>query len=137
MKLNATGSGWLLLFGFGLTALGLATEPAQNGEPPIVINPDDGLGFSTTTPGYGTADSNDAMIAVTGIDVTGASILYLVDTKSRQLAVYQANAGSSSTMGLKFVAGRNIDLDLKVWGYNDKSDLSYREMQDQFEKKNR
>ena len=77
------------------------------------------------------------MIAVTGIDVTGSSILYVIDTQNRQLAVYQANSGSASTMGLKFVAGRNIDLDLKVWGYNDKSEHSYRDMVDQFERKNR
>ena len=75
--------------------------------------------------------------AVTGIDVTGSSILYVIDTQHRQLAVYQANSGSASTMGLRFVAGRNIDLDLQVWGYNDKSEHSYRQMVEQFEKKNK
>ena len=139
MSANATASGWLLLFGFGLTALGLFTEPAeprQEGQEPPVVDPGGGLSMSTTS-GYGTADSNDQMIAVTGIDVTGSSILYVIDTQHRQLAVYQANSGSASTMGLRFVAGRNIDLDLQVWGYNDKSEHSYRQMVDQFEKKNR
>jgi hypothetical protein len=130
-----------LLSGFALAALGLATQPAQPGqsgpnEPPPVANPGDGTGF-TFAPGYGTADSNDAMIAVTGIDVTGASILYVIDTQHRQLAVYQANGGSSSMMGLTFVAGRNIDLDLQVWGYNDKSEHSFREMQEEFKKEGR
>lgn len=136
MSANATASGWLLLFGFGLTALGLFTEPAEprQDDPPVV---DPGGGLTVSAGAYGTADSNDQMIAVTGIDVTGSSILYVIDTQHRQLAVYQANSGSASTMGLRFVAGRNIDLDLQVWGYNDKSEHSYRQMVEQFEKKNR
>ncbi|MEM7308707.1 MAG: hypothetical protein AAF682_18640 [Planctomycetota bacterium] len=129
MKANATGSGWLLLIGFAVSALGLAQE--GEGDPPVVT--DGGTPF-LTTPGYGTADSNGSMIAVTGLDITGSSILYLVDTENRQLAVYQANGGSSSTMGLKFVAGRNIDLDLQVRGYNDQSEYSYSELLEQFEK---
>jgi hypothetical protein len=136
MRANASASGWLLVFGFGLTALGLFTEPAeprQDGDPPVV-DPG-GPALSTSTSSFGTADSNDQMIAVTGIDVTGSSILYVIDTQHRQLAVYQANSGSASTMGLRFVAGRNIDLDLQVWGYNDKSEHSYRQMVEQFEKK--
>ena len=135
MRSRATASGLLLLAGFALAAAGLATEPSQDDpqDPPPVADPGDGMGF-TTASGYGTSDSNEAMIAVTGIDVTGASILYVIDTERRQLAVYQANGGSASTMGLKFVAGRNIDLDLQVYGYNDKSDLSYRELQQEFEK---
>lgn len=141
MRTNATGSGLLLLSGFALAAIGLATQPAQptqNGsqDPPPVADPDDAAGF-TFAPGYGTADSNDAMIAVTGIDVTGASILYVIDTQHRQLAVYQANGGSASTMGITYVAGRNIDLDLQVLGYNDKSEHSYREMQKAFGKEGR
>ncbi len=143
MSANAPTSGWLLLLGFGLTAFGLVSGPAapnaQDGsgdqDPPVV---DPGSGFSISTGGaYGTADSNDRMIAVTGIDVTGSSILYVIDTEHRQLAVYQASGGSASTMGLRFVAGRNIDLDLQVWGYNDKSEHTYRQMVDEFEKKNR
>ena len=132
MRANATGSGWLLLAGFALTALGLAQQDGTPDVPPVVDQAGPGL---MTTPGYGTADSNDHMIAVTGLDVTGSSILYLVDTKNRQLAVYQASGGSSSTMGLEFIAGRNIDLDLQVWGYNDKSDLSYRDMLKKFDDK--
>jgi hypothetical protein len=40
-------------------------------------------------------------------------------------------------MGLRFVAGRNIDLDLQVSGYNDKSEYTYREMVEQFETKSK
>ncbi len=141
MRANVTAwSGWMLLAGFGLTTLGLATQP-QNGSnqanddpggPPVVTQ-----GGSTTVmpvSGFGTSDSNGSMIAVTGIDVTGSSILYLVDTEHKQLAVYQANGGSANSMGLKFVAGRRIDLDLQVYGYNDDSEHSYREMVEEFER---
>ncbi len=99
---------------------------------------DDGPIFRPTAattpsfPAYGTADSNGQMIAVTGVDVTGSSILYLVDTKNRQLAVYQANGGSSSTQGLRLVGARRIDLDLELQGYADKSEYGYRELQKQF-----
>ena len=117
-------SGWILVAGFVLVALGLVTESqvstGQTKAPPPIA------------PGYGTADSNGSMIAVTGIDITGGSILYLVDTESRQLAVYTATGGTSSTMGVKFVGARNIDLDLQVDGYNDKSDYSYKELVKQF-----
>ena len=87
---------------------------------------------TTSFPAFGTADSNGQMIAVTGVDVTGSSILYLVDTKARQLAVYQANGGSSSTQGLRLVGARRIDLDLELQGYSDKSEYSYRDLQKQF-----
>ena len=49
------------------------------------------------------------MIAVTGVDVTGSSILYLIDTESRHLAVYQAQGGASGTQQIKLVGARNID----------------------------
>ena len=127
-KRIANGSGWFLLVGFALCALGLANQPQDvDGPPPV-----GGTTVLATSPGWGTTDSNDRMIAVTGIDVTGSSVLFIIDTIERQLAVYQANGGSESTMGVKFVAGRNIDLDLQVYGYNDKSRYSYRDMLEQF-----
>jgi hypothetical protein len=83
-------------------------------------------------PAFGTADSNGTMIAVTGIDMTGSSILYLVDTKGRHLAVYQANGGSDATQGIKLVGARRIDLDLELEGYNDKSEYPVQELQKKF-----
>lgn len=83
-------------------------------------------------PAFGTADSNGSMIAVTGIDVTGSSILYLIDTKDRHIAVYQANGGTESTQGLKLVGARRIDLDLELEGYFDKSEYSFQELQKKF-----
>jgi hypothetical protein len=128
-------SGWLLAAGVSLAALGLARTPqnggqgGQGGTPPTQ---------GTTqalplTPTGATADSNNRMIAVTGIDVTGTSILYLVDTVNYRLAVYQASGGSASTQGLKLVGARRIDLDLQLDGLNDKSDYSYKKLRQMFE----
>jgi hypothetical protein len=123
MNTPAHSSGWLLLAGLALAAVGIAAEPQTTG-----------TGTIPPTQGFGTADSNDAMIAVTGMDVTGASILYVIDTERRQLAVYQANGGTSSTMGVRLVGARNIDLDLQLDGYKDKSDYTYKELAREFEK---
>jgi hypothetical protein len=114
--------GWILAAGVLLALLGLA---AQTQDEPKTIPP--------AVPGYGSADSNDQMIAVSGIDVTGGSLLYIVDTQNRHLSVYQATGGTTSTMQLKWIGGRNIDLDLQVDGFNDKSEFSYKELARQFE----
>jgi len=86
----------------------------------------------------GTADSNGSMIAVTGMDVTGQSILYLVDTETKQICVYQASGGSSSTQGIRFVGARRIELDLMLDGFNDKTESSgqpmgFKDLQRMFE----
>jgi hypothetical protein len=128
--------GWLLAAGLALAALGLARAPqgggsgggqggGQGGGPPTQVLP--------MSAGAATADSNNRMIAVTGIDVTGASILYLVDTVNYRLAVYQASGGSASTQGVKLVGARRIDLDLLLDGLNDKSDYSYKKLRQMFE----
>ena len=73
------------------------------------------------------------MIAVTGIDVTGSSVLYVIDTIDRRLSVYQADGGGRSTSGIKWVGARNIDLDFAVDGWNDKSEVKYKELRKQLE----
>lgn len=84
-----------------------------------------------------TGDSNNRMIAVTGNDITGQSVLYLVDTVGRQLAVYQASGGAPGTQSLKLVGARNIDLDLQLDGFNDKTTadgkpLTYKDLEGRF-----
>jgi len=85
-----------------------------------------------TLPAIANSDSNSTMIAVTGIDLTGSSILYLVDTERRQLAVYQASGGTDSMQGIKLVGARKIDLDLQLEGFNDKSQYTYEELEKKF-----
>jgi uncharacterized Zn-binding protein involved in type VI secretion len=123
-----TAPAWILGSGLALVALGLAarsqgptTPPTQTPQP-----------LRTSAVGYGTADSNGRMIAVTGVDVTGGSILYLIDTESRHMSVYSAQGGTASTSNIKWLGGRNIDLDLQVDGFNDKSEISYKELAKRF-----
>ncbi len=119
--------GWILVSGLALFSLGLT---ARSQDQPPTANQTQSIPY---TQGYGTADSNRSMIAVTGIDVTGGSILYLVDTESRHLSVYAAQGGTASTMNIKWVGARNIDLDLQVNGFNDKSTYSFDELDEAFE----
>lgn len=53
------------------------------------------------------------MIAVTGLIGSGVSVLYVIDTEKKQLAVYNAAGGKE----IRFVAARRIkyDLELKTW----------------------
>jgi len=115
---------WVLLAGFALVWVGLAPQ-SQNNQDGVP----DPRAFRSA---YGTSDSNGRMIAVTGVDVTGGSILYLIDTESRHLSVYQAQGGTGSTASVKWVGGRNVDLDLQVDGFNDKSELSFKELAKRF-----
>jgi len=114
-------SGLLLAAALLLTAVGLAY--AQ--DPPQTTQ-------VLAAPSGGNADSNGSMIAVTGVDLTGSSILYVIDTESRQLAVYQAQGGGSSMQSVKLVGARRIDLDLQLYGFNDRSEYKYEELEKRF-----
>jgi len=121
--------------GLALAALGLVAPPVPSAASALAQGGPPQPGQSQPMPfaqGYGTADSNGHMIAVTGVDITGASLLYLVDTRSRHLSVYQAIGGADSTNNLRWIGARNIDLDLQVDGWNDKSKLSYKDLAAQF-----
>jgi hypothetical protein len=123
---------WIFAAGLILVALGLVAQ-SQTGNPPQtpppVVTPQTFAGISG---GFGTADSNGSMIAVTGVDVTGGSLLYLIDTQSRHISIYSAQSGSSSMAEIKWVGARNIDLDLQVDGFNDKSEINYKELARRF-----
>jgi hypothetical protein len=115
----------VLFAGALLAALGYAL--GQDGSVP------GGQTSAAPSPGGATADSNGSMIAVTGTDMTGAMVLYVIDTESKHLAVYQASAGAKSSQGIKLVAARRIGLDLELDGYNDKSEYKYKDLRAQFE----
>lgn len=119
---------WLLVAGLCLAAAGLALEPQNPPTTPPAAQVPAPVG------GFGTADSNGTMIAVTGMDFTGASLLYLVDTQSKHLSVYQATGGSESTSRLRWIGARNIELDLAVDGYNDKSEFSFKSLEEKFKR---
>lgn len=60
-------------------------------------------------------------MAVTGTYGSGASVLYVIDTKTRHLAVYRATNGSH----LEFIAARDINYDLRLDEWNDRTESGY------------
>ena len=82
----------------------------------------------------GRTASNGDFLAVTGSYGVGTSVLYLIDSKTRQLAVYEARGGSPDMRRIVFVGARKIDLDLQLEGYNDRSEYEYVRLRKLFEK---
>ena len=125
----------MLVVGSLLMAAGYALEPAQDGGTGGdggINPPGQGTQQTLSSPVLGNSDSNNRMIAVTGVDITGSSILYLIDTVNPHMAVYQANGGSAGTQSIKLVAARRIDLDLQLNGLNDRSEFTYSELEERF-----
>lgn len=85
--------------------------------------------------GNGQASMGGDFLAVTGSYGVGTSVLYLVDTKNRQLAVYEARGGSTEGRRVILVGARRIDLDLQLEKYNDRSEYDYRELRRMFEER--
>lgn len=131
ITMRVPSSGWLLVSALGLCALGMARSATSQTPPPAPQPPKTQVVPVATA---ATADSNNRMIAVTGTDITGASILYLVDTVNNRLAVYQAQGGADGSRGLNFIGARRIDLDLQLDGWNDKSEWTYKKLKDEFSK---
>lgn len=65
----------------------------------------------------GSTDGNSDLIAVTGSYGSNASVLYVIDTKSRQMAVYKSMNGNN----VELVGARKIEHDLKLMSYRDGS----------------
>ncbi|MCR9248296.1 MAG: hypothetical protein NXI31_24980 [bacterium] len=95
-----------------------------SGQPEIV--------YTETSGGSATANG---FVAVTGSYGVGTSVLYVLDTNSRQLAVYEARGGSSEQRRIVLVGARKIDLDLQIEGYNDDSEFDYVRLQKMFDKR--
>jgi hypothetical protein len=120
---------WMLLAGSLLAAGGYALEP---GALPVQDNPPPTGQVVMSPPVLANSDSNHRMIAVTGIDVTGNNVLYVIDTVNPHVAVYQANGGSTGTQSIKLVAARDISLDLQLSGLNDHSEFDYDTLRERF-----
>jgi hypothetical protein len=125
--------------GLGLVAgaalISIAGVAWTQGGPPTPPNPQPSQSPSKaiTVGSAATADSNGKMIAVTGVDVTGSSVLYLVDTERMCLGVYQATS-TGSNQGVRFVGSRRIELDMQLDGFNDRSEYTYKDLKNEFEK---
>lgn len=72
----------------------------------------------------GGGDASRDLIAVTGTYGSGASVLYVIDTRTQHLAVYKTDNGRK----VELVAARDITWDLKLERYNDDSEYAPREM---------
>lgn len=83
----------------------------------------------------GSSASANGFVAVTGSYGVGTSVLYVLDTVSRQLAVYEARGGSSEQRRLVLVGARKIDLDLQIESYNDRSEFDYPRLRKLFDKR--
>lgn len=123
--------------GFDPEAPVVDQPPASNGgNPGIGINinntGNNGLsGRGGRTASYASdSNSNNRFVAVTSPIGSGESVLFVLDAKTDQLAVYQY----VRRKGLRFVAGRKVDYDLKISGYQDISEFSRNEMRRLYEK---
>ncbi|GEM_PF-2141601 len=74
------------------------------------------------------------LIAVTGSYGVGTSVLYVIDARTKHLAVYEARGGSRQGRRLVLVGARRIDLDLRLEGYNDESEYTFPELAKRFRK---
>ena len=79
---------------------------------------------------YSDSNSNNRFIAVTSPIGSGEAVLFLIDSKTEQLAVYRF----VRRKGLEFLAARKVDYDLKVTGYEDISKYSRDEMKRIYQK---
>ncbi len=104
-----------------------------------IKKPDPRKGVGGTKPqplvyesGGGSTGAAGDLIAVTGSYGVGQQVLYVLDAKTKQLAVYEARGGAKSTRRLVFVGARRIDLDLRLNAFNDESELGYEDLYKRF-----
>ena len=96
--------------------------------PGRAINPSDGSDRGRATPNAGgnTSGANSHAIALAGSIGSGESVVYYFDTDHQRLLVYQFKTGERG--GVKLMAARHFDYDLKLEEYRDLSDKSRDEL---------
>jgi len=115
-------------------------DPLSPNGPGRTINPDTGTrDRGIPSPGNGTSAMNNRAIALAGSIGSGESVVYYFDTELQRLLVYQYRGGDprSERSGLRLVAARHIDYDLKLEGYRDLSEKSRDDLREDYEKLNR
>jgi hypothetical protein len=98
------------------------SEPPLSAEQPMVYGGESGA----------VADSSNGFMAVTGSYGVGTSVLYLIDTETKQLLAYEARGGSRSMRRLVLVGARRIDLDLQLIDYHDVSEYTRDDLRQNF-----
>lgn len=104
--------------------------------PPSVVPPAADQPLTYVEEG-GHSSSANGFVAVTGSYGLGTSVLYLIDTVNRQLAVYEARGGGTEQRRVVLVGARRIDLDLQLRSYNDRSEYEYEQLEELFQKRGR
>lgn len=69
----------------------------------------------------GGGDEDQGLIAVTGTYGSSAAALYLIDSKTRNMAVYRVESGR----GLEFIAARDCTYDFYLESYRDRTDPAF------------
>jgi hypothetical protein len=130
--------------GAGPGAGGPGGSPASPISPGPTVNPIN-PGFEAKgaqpVPGGGTADSNGRAIALAASIGGGESAVYYFDTIEKRLLVYQYKGiiqGSDpldvrDKGGLRLLAARHFDYDLKLEGYRDLSQRTRGQLKEAFE----
>lgn len=134
--LVAIGAAFVL--GLAVAPEGATAEAQGRGVRPPPKDDGKDAGPTVSTPLVYGADSGSSaaangFIAVTGSYAVGTSVLYVLDTNNKQLAVYEARGGSPGSRKLFLVGARRIDLDLQLYGYNDESQFDYDSLRRTFE----
>jgi hypothetical protein len=86
--------------------------------------------MTTSSPTASDSDSNNRFVAVTSPVGSGESVLFLIDSEKEQIAIYKFDRNK----GLRFLAARKIDYDLKIDGYQDMSEFTRSELRQEYQK---
>lgn len=98
-------------------------------------------GRGIPNPGGGTSDSNNKAIALSASNGSGESVVYYFDTAANRLLVYQYKGLVSGNRplrpgdrgGLRLLAARHIDFDLRLEGYRDLSERTREQLREKWE----
>lgn len=111
---------------------GEAPNPNGPRSPGPTVNPIDAFNArGGPNPGGGTSDSNNRAIALSASIGSGQSAVWFFDTARERVLVYAFEPGSKG--GLKLLAARHFDMDLKLEGYNDISAKSRSELKEAYD----
>ncbi len=112
-------------------------DPMEPASPGRTINPVDGPSGTRgpVTNNFGMVDSNRTAIALSSPSGSGGSVVYYFDTVLQRLLVYQYDYRDreGEKGGLRLLAARHFDFDLKLEGYRDLSEKTRDQLKEAYE----
>lgn len=114
-------------------ALGAALAFGAMGWVVAFLGPAFGVGGAAVRADEPVSDAPGEYLVRTESSSTGTALVFVLNTRTQVLNVYEAEGGSRATRGLSFVASRKIARDVYVTGYNDRSEYSYQDLLKRFE----